>query len=303
MSKLRTAINMLKNDRKSIMAKIIMYFSFLFPDEIFLKLLYRFKMGRKLDLVHPKRFTEKLQWLKLNDRNPLYTELVDKEKVKHHIAHKIGEDYIIPTLGSWNKFEDIDFNKLPNQFVLKTTNGGGGSGVVICRDKIQLDFVKAKRILNRSLKQNLYKKLREWPYKYVNHRIIAEKYMQDDSGELRDYKFFCFNGEPKLLLVASNRFTDHNFNYFDMDFNVLPITSAVGKRSKDVLMKPKCFENMKEIAKRLSNGIPHVRVDLYSCNNQVFFGEMTFFDSSGYDNFSSDQWDLNIGNWIKLPAK
>jgi len=284
-----------------VLQALLIRFNFCFSDRLYLSILYRLKLGRKLNLKNPKRFTEKLQWLKLYDRNPLYSELVDKEKVKSYIAKRIGLEYVIPTIGSWDSFHDIDFESLPNQFVLKTTNGGGGTNVVICRDKKHLDIDKAKRTIEKSLRQDIYKNLREWPYKNVSHRIICEEYKEDDSGELRDYKFYCFNGVPKVMLLASNRYTAHNFNYFDMSFNKLPITSVAGRQSDEELKKPVNFEEMKSIASILSKGIPHVRVDLYSCKESVYFGEMTFFDSSGFDNMSSDQIDLEWGNWIQLP--
>lgn len=275
--------------------------NFMYSDKVYLKGMYWLHLGKRLDLKNPQTFTAKLQWLKLYDRKPLYTQIVDKYAVKQYVADIIGEKYIIPTLEVWDSVDKIDYSVLPEQFVLKTTHGGGGSGVAICRDKKTFSTKKAAIILEQSMKSDLYKLLREWPYKNVPKRIIAEKYMEDDSGELRDYKFYCFNGEPKAMLIASNRFTNHNFNYFDMDFKKLPIVSAVGKQSTEEFKKPAEFEEMKEIAKQLSKGFPHVRVDLYCCNHQVYFGELTFFDASGYDDMSSEEWDLKFGSWIKLP--
>lgn len=301
MSKISTAYKLLFHDRDAFMLQMVETFSFLLPDKLYIKLLYRYKMGRLLDLYNPHRFTEKLQWLKLYNRNPLYTKLVDKEAVKDYVSKKIGDDYIIPTLGVWNSFDDINFDELPNKFVLKTTNGGGSIGVVICKDKDKLNKTKAKQNIELGLKLNLYRKLREWPYKGVKPRIIAEQMLEDASGDLHDYKFYCFNGDPKFLLVSSDRFTNHNFNYFDLNFNKMNITSAMGAQSSTLPEKPGTLDEMKEIAKKLCQGIPHVRIDLYSCNGHVYFGEMTFFDSSGYDNFSSDEWDLKVGSWLHLP--
>lgn len=283
-----------------LLALLIKYGSFI-PDEFYLRIVYRLKLGRSLDLKCPKRFTEKLQWIKLYYRLPLLTTLVDKEQVKPYVAKLIGEEHIIKNIGVWDSFDDIDFTILPDKFVLKTTNGGGGTNVVICRNKVQLDKSKVKRTIEKSQKQDIYKHFREWPYKNVSHRIICEEYKEDDSGELRDYKFFCFNGVPKVMLLASNRYSAHNFNYYDMDFNKLPITSVAGSQSGEELIRPDTFEEMKAIASKLSKGFPHVRVDLYSCEGKVYFGEMTFFDSSGYDNMSSDEWDLKIGSWMVLP--
>lgn len=272
-------------------------------DKTFIRLQYFSVLGKFPNIDHPSLFTEKLQWLKLYDHNPLYIQIVDKYTVKDYIKEKIGEKYIIPTLGVWNAPEEIDFKLLPNQFVLKTTFGGGSDGVVICRNKKELDIAKVMSKLKESMKTNPYLRAREWPYKDVPHRIIAERYMEDDSGELRDYKFYCFNGEPKVMLVASNRFTNHNFNYFDMEFNKLPIISAMGNQNDEVMQKPDCFDEMKCVATELSKGFPHMRVDLYYCDNQVYFGELTLYDSSGYDDLSSPEWNERFGDWINLSEK
>lgn len=301
MSKIETALYLLSNNPRNFFVSVVEYLAFLFPDRLYLQVLYRLKLGRKLNLHNPMRFTEKLQWLKLYNRIPLYTDLVDKEKAKSHVAKIIGEEHVIPTLGAWDAFEEICFADLPEQFVLKTTNGGGGTGIVICRNKSSLDEENARKVLNKSLKQNIYLKLREWPYKNVSHRIIAEKYMEDETGELRDFKFFCFDGEPKAMLVASNRYSSHNFTYFDMDFNKLPIVSVAGSQSISEINKPSNFEEMKEMARKLSQGFPHVRVDMYTCGGKIYFGELTFFDSSGFDNMSSDYWDLLFGSWLTVP--
>lgn len=297
------AIQYLLNDQKSFELKILSAFFEWLPDRIYVLLRYRAMMGRPLNLSSPQRFTEKLQWLKLYYRIPLLTTCVDKCEAKKYAASIIGNNHIIPTLGVWDNFEDIDFDSLPNQFVLKTTNGGGGGGVVICKDKNAFDKDKAMITLTKSLKSDIYKSLREWPYKNVNKRIIAEEYKEDKNGELRDYKFFCFNGQAKVMLVASNRFTTHNFNYMDMDFNPLPIISKDGLPNESNLDKPQNFEKMKEIVQKLCAPFPHVRVDVYSCNGEVYFGELTFFDSSGYDNLNSDYWDLEFGSWLTLPPK
>lgn len=278
---------------------------FLFPDRLYLKLLYRLKLGRRLDLRHPKRFTEKLQWLKLYDRKPLYTKIVDKSEVKQYVARIIGEEYIIPTLGVWNRPEDIDWDSLPNRFILKTTHGGGGSGVVVCNDKAQFNKLEATKTLRKALKQNIYSALREWPYKSVPHRIIAEQLLEKDPkyNDVPDYKFYCFNGEPKVMIVATNRFSNHNFNYYDMEFNKLDIISIVGNKANVDFEKPSHFDEMKSVATKLCKGFPHIRVDLYYSNNRVYFGELTFYDASGFDNMSSDNIDLMWGSWMSLPIE
>ncbi|MCR4826972.1 MAG: glycosyl transferase [Bacteroidales bacterium] len=284
-------------------------------DEKYLKMMWRIKFGTKLDLENPKTFTEKLQWLKLYDRKPEYTNLVDKYEVKKIVADMIGEKYIIPTLGVWDSVDEIEWGSLPQQFVLKTTHGSDSGGVVICKDKNTLDKKAAKKKLLKSMKSDVYRTMREWPYKNINKRIIAETYLTDlgtadnqciaDCGEsqLKDYKFYCFDGEPKFMLIASNRFTTHNFNYYDMKFNKLPLTSAVGSQADVVFDKPDQFDEMKEIATILSQGFAHIRVDLYCSGGQVYFGELTFYDSSGYDDFSSEEWNKKCGDWIKLPEE
>lgn len=269
-------------------------------DKNFYRLQYFVMLGRFPNIDNPILYTEKLQWLKLYDHNPLYTKIVDKYEVKTIISKIIGDKYIIPTLGIWNSPEEIDFDSLPNQFVLKTTFGGGGDGIILCKDKTKLDIDKTIKKLKASFNTDPYIRAREWPYKNVSRRILAEQYMEDDSGELRDYKFYCFNGVPKVLLVASNRFTNHNFNYFDMDFNILPITSAMGSQSAVKMERPEGFEEMKEVATKLSKNFAHVRVDLYSSGGKVLFGELTLYDSSGYDDLNSKVWNRRFGDWITL---
>lgn len=274
----------------------------LLPDKQYLKLAYWARMGKKLNLKNPKSFTEKLQWLKLNDRRPIYTVMVDKYEVKKYVADIIGEEYIIPTLGVWDKFEDIDFDKLPNQFVLKCTHDSGG--LVICKDKSKLDLQSARKKINKSLKNNYYFYNREWPYKNVKPRIIAEQYMVDESGyELKDYKFFCFNGVPKALFVATDRANPNEetkFDFFDVDFNHLPFTNG-HPNSTHKISKPHCFSDMKSLAASLSKGIPQIRVDLYNINGKIYFGELTLFHWSGMVPFVPEEWDYKFGEWITLP--
>ncbi len=273
-------------------------------DRLYLKMLYKAKTGHKLNLNTPQRFTEKLQWLKLYNRCSEYTSMVDKYEVKRIVAERIGEKYVIPTLGVWDKPEDIEWDILPKQFVLKTTHGGGSCGVVICQDMVSFDRNVALVKLRENLGMDIYRLFREWPYKDVPRRIIAEQYLSPPSSasDLPDYKFYCFNGEPKILLVASNRSSTHNFNYFDMDYNPLPYRSCDGDPiPPEEVERTAHFEEMKEIAKMLSKGIPHVRVDLYDHPDHPFFGELTFFDSSGFDTINSDEIDRQWGDWLKLP--
>ena len=288
---------------KTLGLAILSHFGTWLPDSLYLKIMFRLKMGYKLNLKNPQTFNEKLQWLKLYNRKPEYTLMVDKSEAKTIAENILGKGSAIPTLGVWNKFEDIDFNSLPDRFVLKTTNGGGGCGVIICRDKSKLNLVSAAEQLKSSLKASIYRNLKEWPYKNVKPRILAEKFMVDESGELRDYKFYCFNGEPKVFLVASERFSRHRtyFDYFDMEGNHLPFTQG-GMNNPVTPALPSTFEEMKQVAKKLSHGLPHVRIDLDSVDEKVYFGEFTFFDSSGFEKFTPREWDNVFGNWLKLPT-
>lgn len=271
------------------------------PEE-FLKRMYRISIGKELDLDHPVMYTEKLQWLKLYDHRPEYTQMVDKYAVKAYIAEKIGQEYVVPLLGVWDSVEDIDFDNLPQQFVLKTTHDSGG--IVVCKDKSQLDVSAAKRKLNYFLKRNYYDHNREWPYKNVPHRIIAESYMEDSrQGELRDYKFFTFGGVPKVLYIAQGRGLGGETvaDFFDMEFNHLPFTIDHDMAQK-MPEKPVNFDLMKELAAKLSAGTPQLRVDFYEVDGKVYFGEMTFFHCSGMEQFHPEEWNRIFGDWVTLPS-
>ncbi len=272
------------------------------PDKAYLKMKFRRSMGHKLNLKAPKSFSEKLQWLKLYDRRPEYTVMVDKVKAKDYVASVLGEEYIIPTLGVWENPDDIDFNKLPDRFVLKC-NHNSGTGLFICKDKSKLDIEKVKAELRKGLKDDYYKKNREWPYKDVPRRAFAEAYMEDEYGELRDYKFFCFDGEVKAMFIATDRSKGEHevrFDFFDENFNHLPFTN--GHPNATILPdKPKMFEEMKALASKLSKGIPQVRIDFFEVGTKVYFGEMTFFHWSGMQPFVPEEWDYKFGSWIKLP--
>lgn len=271
------------------------------PVRLYLSLRLFFTCGTWMNWKHPKTFNEKLQWLKVYNRNPEYTKLVDKYAVKKYVASVIGEEYIIPTLGVWNTFDEIDFDILPNQFVLKCTHDSGG--LVICKNKNKFDIEEAREKIERSLKVNYYNWSKEWPYKNVPPRIIAEKYMEDESGyELKDYKFFCFDGEPKALFIAADRGVEREetkFNFYDTDFNLLPFTNGHPNSSRPIA-KPESFEQMKELAAKLSKGMPHVRIDFYDIYGQIYFGEITFFHWSGFTPFVPKEWDYKFGEWIKL---
>ena len=272
------------------------------PDKIYLELMFKRRLGKELNLKHPTTFNEKIQWLKLYDRNPIYTTMVDKYEAKDYVSQKIGNEYIIPTYGVWYHFDEIDFNKLPNQFVLKCTHDSGG--LVICKDKSQLDIHNAKSKIERCLKRNYYWGGREWPYKNVKPRIIAEEYLEDSiTKELMDYKFFSFNGVCKAMFVASNRQTlgeDVKFDFYDMNFNHLNLKHGHEWSSKTIV-KPKSFDIMKKLAETLSIGIPQVRVDFYEVDGRVFFGELTFSHHCGFVPFVPEEWDYIFGSWIELP--
>ena len=279
-------------------------FNFL-PDSVDVKLLYLAILGRWPNLLNPQTFNEKINWLKLHDRNPLYTTLVDKYAVKKWVANKIGEEYIIPTLGVWSKFDDIDFDKLPKQFVLKCTHDS--ASYIICKDKQKLDKLYAKRKLSRALKREFYLARREWPYKDVPHRIIAEMYVEDnEDNELRDYKFYTFNGMPQFMLIASNRHIKEKkgFDYFDMNFNHIDLQDErIPNSPVGIPHKPKNFEQMKSLCKILAENIPFVRVDFFEVNGQLYFGEMTFFDDGGFMKAKPDSWENEWGDLIKMPSK
>ena len=275
------------------------------PDREYLEKKFYAMLGYSLDLTNPQTFNEKLQWLKLYDRKPDYTMMVDKYKVREYIKEKLGEEYLIPLLGVWDNAEDINFDKLPNRFVLKC-NHNSGLGMYICKDKSKLTEKQIKVIrknLTKGLQQDYYLTGREWPYKDVPRKIIAEKYMEDETGQLRDYKFYCFNGEPKIIMINSDREIEKTkADYFDMDFNWIDLKwgyeHALVKPSK-----PINFEKMKELAVVLSKNIPELRVDFYEVNNKIYFGELTFFDGSGFDKIEPEEWDEKLGDWIILPQK
>lgn len=273
-------------------------------DEKYLKRIFCAQMGVDLNLDNPQTFNEKLQWLKLYNRKPEYTMMVDKYKVRDYIADQIGEEHLIPLLGVWESPDEIDFDSLPSQFVLKC-NHNSGLGMCICKDKSKLDIPKVKAALRKGLAQNYYLTGREWPYKDVPRRIIGEKYMQDDSGtdELADYKVLCFNGEPKLVEIHHGRFSGkHTQDFYDTNWEKTEFEQPEDPMSSEVMVKPPFADEMFRLSRILAKDIPHVRVDWYYAAGQLLFGELTFFDGSGFCPFVEDQ-DLTIGRWIQLPEK
>lgn len=270
-------------------------------DEELLRRKYRYKMGRELDLDNPRTYTEKLQWLKLYDRKPVYTTMVDKVGAKDFAAERIGTQYIIPTLGIWDRPEDIDFDGLPDQFVLKCSHDSGG--IVICKDKSNLDREAARKKLARCLKRDYFRVHREWPYKNVPRKILAEAYLEDEkTQELRDYKFFTFGGVPKVLYIAQGRGRNEPTvaDFFDMDFQHLPFVID-HDMAPEQPAKPENFELMQALATKLAEGTPELRVDFYEVNGNVYFGEMTFFHCSGFHGFTPEDWNERFGDWVALP--
>ncbi len=251
---------------------------------------------------NPETFNEKLQWLKLYNRRPEYTMMVDKYLVRDYIAKEIGEEYLIPLLGVWDNPDDIDFDALPNQFVLKC-NHNSGTGMCICKDKSKLNVEQVLSELHKGYKEDYYVMNREWPYKNVPRKIIAEKYMVDKgTAELRDYKFFCFGGVCKCMKVDFDRFVEHRANYYNPQGNLLDLGETIcpPDKQKNIVL-PTNMDKMIVLAEKLSQGIPFLRVDFYDVNGQIYFGELTFYPASGFGAFTDDEWDVELGKWIELP--
>lgn len=274
----------------------------LIPDKIYLSWLYRCYIGGKLDWNNPSTFNQKIQWLKVHDRNDRHTTMVDKYRVKELVTNKIGEEYVIPTIGVWDHFEDIDFSKLPDKFVLKTTHGGGGLDVLVVKDKRKVDVKTAKKKFKKALAKTIWHHYREWPYKNVPRKIIAEQYLEDEHGELRDYKFFCMNGEPKFLFLATSRLSDEDttFDFLDLNYKRIPALNGHPNMNGEPV-PPINFDKMIDLARKLSEGETFVRVDLYNIRGKIYFGEYTFFHNSGLVPFVPEEWDLKFGEMLRLP--
>ena len=269
------------------------------PSKLYLSLMFRSRMGYWMCWKHPKTFNEKLQWLKLYDRNTLYTQLVDKYEVRKYVAEKIGKEYLIPVFGVWDNVENIDFTKLPDSFVLKCTHDS--DSIIICKKKKDCNLQDAKKKLAKALSKNFYFKAREWPYKNVKPQVIAEKYIENyGCDELYDYKFFCFAGIPKFMYISHDKSVNPSTDFFDMEFKRIDMKMK-DPNSKTIPTKPAQFEKMIALATKLSQGIPHVRVDFYCVQNQIYFGEMTFFHSAGFFKITPQSKATEIGNLITLP--
>ncbi len=274
-------------------------------DEKFLKKKFKAALGKELDLDNPQTFNEKLQWLKLNNRKPEYTVMVDKYLVRDYVSSKIGEEHLIPLIGVWDDPDDIDFDALPDKFVLKC-NHNSGTGMYICKDKSQMDEKRVKRDIRKGLQQNYYLTCREWPYKDVPRKIIAEQYMENGKGEdLVDYKFFCFNGEPKFVYISQGLSNHHTarISYVWLDWKPMPLQRTDYKQFEVLPPEPQKIDEMIKMSKVLSDDIPFARLDFYEIKGQVYFGEITLFPGGGFTEYSPQEWDKTLGDWLILPNK
>lgn len=291
-------LNYIKHPTKIIL-KLDNLGLFHLDDEKYLKIRFKDSMGKDLNLKNPQTFNEKLQWLKLYNRNPEYTKMVDKYEAKEYVASIIGEQYIIPTLGIYDTWDEIDFDKLPNQFVIKSTHDSGG--YAICKNKNSFDYNKAKKKIEKSLKHNFYYAGREWPYKDVKPRIIIEKYMEDNnSPELTDYKVMCFNSKPLITFTCTERFSEGlKVTFFDKDWNKMPFERHYKSSEKEIL-KPQNYNTMMNLSEKMSKNIPFVRIDWYEINGELYFGEYTFYPGCGFEEFTPEEWDYKLGKLINI---
>lgn len=297
--KMKSLVNILKNPR-DLYCIILHYLApLIIDDRLFVKLMWKAKTGAPLNLDHPRTYNEKLQWLKLNSHRPEYTIMVDKVKAKDYVASIIGEEFIIPTLGVWDNPEKINFDALPDKFVIKC-NHNSGKGMYICTDKKKMDVNKVRKVLKKGLKENYFIYHREYPYKEVPRRILAEQFLEPDAElkDLMDYKLFCFDGEVKMIEVDYNRFIHHNRNLYTPDWKRLDVEIEFPSEPGTEFQRPKGLEIAIEAAQKLSKGIPHVRVDFYIVNGHVYFGEMTFFHGSGVEKITPTSFNVEMGNWI-----
>ena len=282
-----------------IIKKAILVTTRIIPDELYLRIAYRMVTGKTLHLNPPVTFNEKLQWLKLHNRQPLFTQMVDKYGVREFIKERIGEEYLIPVYGVWDKPENVDFSTLPDRFVLKCTHDCGG--VIICRDKSKFNKEDAISTLKECMKKNFYYQGREWPYKNVIPRVYAEAYLEDKGEtQLTDYKVFNFNGTPRIIQVDFDRYTDHKRKFFDTEWNEMDVTFHQPYQSDKVIKKPACLDEMLELSRKLSAGFPHLRTDFYIVNDRLYVGEMTFFHGTGFGKWTPESFDAEMGSWLDL---
>ncbi|MBU5594399.1 glycosyl transferase [Amphibacillus sp. MSJ-3] len=274
------------------------YYKWLVSDEQVIKRSFKKNLGRNVDLENPIKYNDKLQWLKLNWYDPIATKCADKYEVREIVKERIGEDYLNELIAVYESVDEIDIDKLPDKFVLKGTHGSGYN--IICKDKSKMNWKKEFKKMKRWLRTNYYLQNREWIYKDIKPRIICEKFLSDDCGNtLKDYKFFCFDGEPEFMFVASDRGNDTKFDFYDLDWNNIPV-SQFYLNSKHDITKPENFDQMIELSRKLSRGFPHVRVDFYVNKGKVIFGEFTFFHFSGTKKFEPEEYDEIFGRYLDL---
>lgn len=303
MNKFSKIQSLIRNPYKLI-EKIIIRFPNIFPDKLYLQLLYRSKIGHWINWKKPKTFTEKIQWLKIYNRQQEYTMMVDKYEAKKYVANIIGEKHIIQTIGVWDDPEDIIWDSLPDKFVLKTTHGGGGGGVIICKDKKTFDKRTAIEKLRKSLEKDIFTEFREWPYKNVHKRIIAEKFIETNTENLFDYKFFCFNGKVKFFKVDFDRFVDHHANYYSPEGILLKFGEAdFPPIPTKVIKLPENLDEMIILSEKLSRNTKFLRVDLYNVKSKIYFGELTFFPASGMGKWTPEEYDRIIGDYLNISNK
>lgn len=291
-------MNVIKNQLIEVYESSWRLLSKILSDESYIKLRYLVYVHKRCNLISPTTFNEKLNWMKLYYHNPLLPTLVDKYLVKDYVKGIIGDKYVVPNYGVWHSFDEIDFNTLPDKFVLKSTHDSGGA--TICKNKASFDYEHAREVFNHDLKVNYFNRTKEWAYNNADPKIIADMLLDDGSGrELRDYKFWCFNGVPKVMYIT-NKGTNIFENFYDMDFQVLDINHGF-PRTEPEYEKPEAFELMKELAAKLSKGLPFVRIDFFYVDGNVFFGEYTFYDWAAFRPFKNKEWDVILGSWINLP--
>lgn len=272
------------------------------PDKKILSLWYEKRIGGELNWKNPSTFNEKVNWLKLHDKKKIYTTMADKYASREFISENFGDRYLVPLIGAWDSADDIDFDKLPDKFVMKCNHD---CGILVCRDKDSLDIEQVKKDFTARLKRDYYRKEREWPYKNIKRKIICEEFMENtDGSELLDYKVFCFNGKAKIIEVNSGRFkSDVKEDHYDINWNHLDLKFSHYEQSGDRFDKPIFFNEMITIAEKISSNIPFLRVDFNCWNGNLYIGEMTFYHNAGFAKFEDSKWDELLGSWIELPRK
>ena len=276
---------------------------FFLPDKVYIQLYYRLRTGRKLNMKNPTTFNEKIQWMKFNYRFPLQSVVSDKLLVRDYVKEKTGEEYLIPLLGKWKKFDEIDFDTLPDQFVLKCNHDSGG--LVVCRDKSALDYKKAKNKIEKSLKSNFYTIGREYQYRNIKPMILCEKFISENGKVPMDYKIYCFNGKPDVMLVCRNRFSNDShkaeYLFYDQNWKFLPWLKGDEKKKDPKLPRPENLDEMLEVAKKLSEDFIYARIDLYNVDGKIYFGEITLSPNSGFYSGLTEETDRILGEKIHIP--